>query len=206
MMGRMSEGVRSRVVHLSVVRGMKPTEIRKVLLEEDVNVTRESISRFLSKYRRTGRLMPTSRPRKASKLSKYYSLIDQLYENDFELAAVDIQRILKELVDVDASLTTIKRVRRKLGWVKCNAKFCQMIRIPNRQKRLDFCTHLQSTKDQFDNLIFSDGRCTVSSRITILCPCLLSWPGSGFRRTTCTGGRLHQRVLTSTPLRWSGII
>ena len=50
-----------------------------------------------------------------------------MYENHFELAVVNVQRILKELVDLDASLITIIQVRRKLGWVKCNAKFCQII-------------------------------------------------------------------------------
>ena len=48
------------------------------------------------------------------------------------------------------------RLRRKLGWVQTATKYCQMVREPNRAKRLEFCERCLRENEQFDNVIFTD--------------------------------------------------
>ena len=54
------------------------------------------------------------------------------------------------------STTTIKRVRKKLGWLKSGVKYCQLVREANRVKRLAFAQQCQEKDDNFDDVIFTD--------------------------------------------------
>ena len=58
------------------------------------------------------------------------------------------------------SLTTIKTIKKKLGWVVTKPKYCQLIRTANKQKRLDWCRDRLADNDTFDNVIFMD-ECSV---------------------------------------------
>ena len=54
------------------------------------------------------------------------------------------------------SETTIKRARKKLGWVKTGPKYCQLVREKNRVDRLDFSERVHASGDDFKNVIFTD--------------------------------------------------
>lgn len=58
------------------------------------------------------------------------------------------------------SCQKVKRLRLKLGWVQTGTKYCQLIREPNRLKRLEFAEQCLKDNEQFDNVSFTD-ECSV---------------------------------------------
>ena len=61
--------------------------------------------------------------------------------------------------NVTVSEATIRQARRKIGWIHErieSAKYCQMVREPNKVKRLMFCLKALTEKDTFENVIFTD--------------------------------------------------
>ena len=68
----------------------------------------------------------------------------------------DLHKLLFKEFDIVFSEATIKRVRRKLGWVKTGPAYCQLVREKNRIERLAFCNRIRAADDQFDNVIFTD--------------------------------------------------
>ena len=177
-------------------KGKTASEIRRMLLEDDVTTSTRTIRRFLERYATTGHFIDKHRSgRPSGFLHEHLRFIDTLLENDDELTAPDLQRCLAEAAGLHVSLTTVKRIRRKLQWVCTGAKYCQLIKIANRQKRLDFCRLALQNHDTFDNVIFSDG-CSIQldshSRIT-------------FRKKGCPR-KLKSRVKHPTKVKvWAGI-
>ena len=58
------------------------------------------------------------------------------------------------------SCQKVRRLRQKLGWVQTSTKYCQLIREPNRIKRLEFCEKCLRDNERFDDVIFTD-ECSV---------------------------------------------
>ena len=56
----------------------------------------------------------------------------------------------------DFSLSTIKRVRKQLGWVSTTPRYCQLIREANKKKRYDWCLKCLQDDEYFEDVIFSD--------------------------------------------------
>ncbi len=54
------------------------------------------------------------------------------------------------------SLSTVNRSRRVLGWTFHGTRYCQMIRLPNKTKRLDFAKKCLEECDDFNSVIWSD--------------------------------------------------
>lgn len=81
---------------------------------------------------------------------------NQMEQND-ELTAPNLQKKIYKEFGVNFSKSEVKRLRKKLGWVQTGMKYCQLIREPNRVKRLEFCLQCSET---FDNVIFTD-ECSV---------------------------------------------
>ena len=76
-------------------------------------------------------------------------------EKNDETTATDLAKMIREQFQVDISETTIRRTRRKLGWLSTGTKYCQLVREANREKRLRFCQDLQSTNEKFQDVIFT---------------------------------------------------
>ena len=68
--------------------------------------------------------------------------------------------MLKTELDIKVSEATVKRARKKLGWIKNGPKYCQLVKEKNRIARLAFCEEAIRTKDDFADVIFTD-ECTV---------------------------------------------
>ena len=59
-------------------------------------------------------------------------------END-KLTSRQVRGLLvREWPDIDVSISTIKRIRKQLGWIPTRLKYCQLIRGLNKEKRLDW--------------------------------------------------------------------
>ena len=61
---------------------------------------------------------------------------------------------------VQFSSQKVRRLRWKLGWVPTGTKYCQLIREPNRVKRLEFSEKCLRENEQFNDVIFTD-ECSV---------------------------------------------
>ena len=85
---------------------------------------------------------------------------NEMAKND-ELTARQIQALLlKKWPQLVVSLTTIKKTKKQLGWVVGRPKYCQLVRVANKQKRVDWCRDRLAEHETFDNAIFTD-ECTV---------------------------------------------
>ena len=49
-----------------------------------------------------------------------------------------------------------KVARKRLGWVCRGAKYCQIVRDVNKEKRLKFCRDVLAAEDTFDDVVFTD--------------------------------------------------
>ena len=93
-------------------------------------------------------------PRKSRFNSRQEKFIDDcLAEND-ELTAYQLKELLcKKWPGLKTiSIPTIKRARRRLGWVATTPRYCQL----NKSKRVEWCWKCLNENDHFENVIFSD--------------------------------------------------
>ena len=80
-------------------------------------------------------------------------IIEEEMAKDDETTATQLQAILASK-NVYVSLATIVRNRLDLGWTYRGTAYCQLIRQPNKQKRLDWArTYLG---DKFEDVIWTD--------------------------------------------------
>ena len=62
---------------------------------------------------------------------------------------------------VEASLSTVKRARRDLGWTTKRTRYCQLISDVNKEKRMEWCLDRVIAGDlEFDDVIWTD-ECSV---------------------------------------------
>lgn len=152
----LSTYVKLRILTLHSAGNQAPT-IHKLLRKEGVNVSRVSVWKFLRLYKRTGcvaRREGSGRPTKIT--PEVMAVVEaQMNEND-ETTAYQLHRILNEK-GIDISIWTILRCRKNLGWTFRGSAYCQLIRIENKQKRLEWARmYLDEAEDGFDNVIWSD--------------------------------------------------
>ena len=84
------------------------------------------------------------------------NFIDEQMSNNDELISSELQNRLLEERGVRVSSATVRNVRRKMGWKHDRARYCQIIREPNKIKRLSFCLKALRDKDPFEDAIFTD--------------------------------------------------
>lgn len=143
--------------------GYRVRSIKERLTEEGISVSERSIYKLLEKEKTTGLISDKERPKPAKLLNdeQIQYVDDELAKND-ELTARRLRAMLEtkwpQMKSV--SLTTIKRTRRRLGWLKSRPKYCQMIREANKEMRKQWCEKMIADKETFGDVIFSD-ECTV---------------------------------------------
>ncbi|SMN12493.1 hypothetical protein SPBRAN_1148 [uncultured Candidatus Thioglobus sp.] len=123
-------------------------------LEDHIQTTRQGVRQFLKRYklsksigRKPGSGMP---PKLSPELQKFIE--DTMRSND-ETTATQLQAMLASM-NIYVSLATIVRNRADLGWTYRGSAYCQLIRQPNKVKRLAWAhAHIN---DQFCNVIWSD--------------------------------------------------
>ena len=136
-------------------QGLKAPTIAKILREDErLQCTRIGVAMFLQRFEATGTL---SRHPGSGRPSKITAEIKRIVENqvqlDDETSAVQLHHLLNDC-GYSVSLRTILRCRTSLGWTFRGSAYCQLIREPNKEKRLMWATnHIQET---FDDVIFTD--------------------------------------------------
>jgi transposase len=136
------------------------------LRAEKIRVGYRCILATILRFRRTGTWSykrPTGR-------HKYLLLvagriINSAMHHNNELTAEQLQglierRFRRKRRNINISLTSIRRLRRQLGWVYGSTKYCQLIREENKPKRVSFCVSALRNPANLKHLVFTD-ECTV---------------------------------------------
>ena len=138
----------------------KLKKIQSYLLEEGINISKNSLCALIKKYKQTGSVVDIKGKERPKLLSEeHIRFIDEAMANDDELTSTQLyKKLLESYPESRASCSTVVRARRDLGWVCKRTRYCAMISANNKDKRLEWCK-LQ-VKDEtdlaFENVIWSD--------------------------------------------------
>ena len=96
------------------------------------------VVKFLRCYREIGTIAQAPGTGQASKLTpEIHRVIEEQMKKNDEVTGLELQKLLlKEIKSFDASLSSILRWTKDLGWTANGTKYCQMIRDVNKEKRL----------------------------------------------------------------------
>ena len=131
-----------------------PVQILKALRSENLQGSLVSVTRIINKIQKTGSTENCPRSGRPTKLSAYAKALNkkQMRTKD-EATSIQIQKQLaKRAIVVNSS--TVQRSRAKQGKTLQRTHYCQLIRVANKVKRLEYA-------DKFHNVVFSD-ECSVS--------------------------------------------
>jgi len=150
-----------RIIKLKIIELRKErfgiTQIARAIENTGFKVTRQAIYFTLKKFEETGGIKHAHRSgRPPIIVEEIKQFIDNAYEENDELTSKDLQLMIRRNYNKNVSMTAIKVVRKRLGWLKSGIKYCQHVREPNRVKRLAFAKKCIITKDTFDDVIFTD--------------------------------------------------
>lgn len=132
------------------------SEVARLLIAEHKVVNRGFVRRIVLKFKSTGsvhRMNGGGRPNILSSNPNVNAIIENAMVNNDETTAADLLTLLQE-GGYDASIPTINRIRRKLGWTLKGTRYCQLIRENNKPKRFDWA--ILNQNEQFDDVIWSD--------------------------------------------------
>ena len=138
------------------------SEIVRILVEDDIKISRWSIIRFLRRCQERQSLKNAPKSGRPSQgvTIELMNFIDTKMERYDELTSPELTRRILLHFGLQFSKEKVAHLRRKLGWVQTGTKYCQLIREPNRVKRLEFSEKCLRDNEQFDNVIFTD-ECSV---------------------------------------------
>ena len=128
-MPRLSVEARLRVISLFSL-GHSIRAINQRLREENVFISERALYSLVEKYRTKGTVRDLPRRRRSSLITdEMKRLIEQELQRNDELTSSDIQRLICERwPDVKVSRATIRRERRRMGWVCTRPHYCQLLR------------------------------------------------------------------------------
>lgn len=127
---------------------------------EGVKVSKSGVHRFLSKVKQSGEAnaLSTRQPSKGTKIvtERHKELIDNSLRQNPEYSSVDLQKIVTNSGCAPISDSSIRKLRKQLGWQYQKTKYCQLVRDTNKVKRLQWATTQLENNEEFDDVIFSD--------------------------------------------------
>lgn len=123
-------------------------------------VTRQSVHRFLHVYRETGTIKRWEGSGRPSKLTPTVrDLVEQKMMEDDETTASQLHKYLMDN-GILISLSTILRCRTSLGWTFRGSAYCQLIRLENKNKRLEWARqYLHEADSGFEDVVWTDESC-----------------------------------------------
>ena len=133
--------------------GFYPVQILKALRHENLQGSPASVTRIINKIKKTGSTENRPRSGRPTKLladAKTFTE-KQMRIND-EATSIHIQKELaKRRIVVNSS--TVRRSRAKQGWTLQRTHYCQLIRVANKVKRLEYAQQILDSGDTFHNVI-----------------------------------------------------
>ena len=139
-------------------QGLKAPSIAKALRGEDISVSRVGVHKLLVKYQQTRSVARRAGSGRLGKVTESIkTLVEEQMRKDDETTASQLQKLLTDR-GFQISLRTVLRCRNSLGWTYRGSAYCQLIREPNKAKRLDYAR--ANLHSDFSDVIFTD-ECTV---------------------------------------------
>ena len=140
-------------------QGYLPPTIAKLLKDEGtVTTSRIGIAKFIKKFITTGSIARSPGSGRPSKITREIQrIVDERMMEDDETTAIQLHALLTGMGH-QLSRRTILRCRTALGWTFRGSAYCQLIREPNKLKRLEWAQ--QHRNDNFDNVVWTD-ECSV---------------------------------------------
>lgn len=137
--------------------GNRPPKIQKILKEESIVISRVSIWKFIRRYERSGTLARKEGSGRPTKITpQVMALVEEQMNNDDETTAVQLHKILNDK-GITISIWTVLRCRKYLGWTFRGSAYCQLIRVANKQARLEWAKqYIDECEDGFLNVIWTD--------------------------------------------------
>ena len=135
IMGRLTNEQKAKIFRLRE-QNTNISQIVKILGEDDCQVSRLSVRRFLRRFQERQLFVNAPQPGRPNEnvTPEVLNFIDAEMEKNDELTASKLGKKLQEQSGVDFSESKVKRLRQKLGWVQTGTKYCQLIRETNRTK------------------------------------------------------------------------
>ena len=130
--------------------------VQQLHCEYSISVSRQTVNRFLLHYKISmslTRRMGSGRPSKIT--PDVLRVVEAKMQADDETTVVQFLDLLRRS-GIPISLSTVKRCRFSLGWTFHGTRYCQMIREPNKLKRLDFANKCLAENENFDDVIWTD--------------------------------------------------
>ena len=150
---RLSMFARQRAMNL-LSEGNTSTHVVTLLRKEGINTTRQTVWRFEKHVRLHGCIEPLPKSGRPTKLAiGDLEAIENAMERDDETTGKELVALLQRN-GFSVSKRTVYRARKKLGWTSRGTAYCQLIRAPNRAKRLEWAT--QNLGSSFECVIWSD--------------------------------------------------
>ena len=113
-------------------------QIARCLTEEGYSVTKVGVLKFLRRYKETGSISRKPGTGRVSKVTAgIRDIIEKQMDKDGETTGKELVKTLKA-EGVEASVSSLLRWRKDLGWTSKGTSYCQMIRDVNKEKRLNW--------------------------------------------------------------------
>lgn len=143
------------LVHFMARNG--PSKIQQLLQDEEIIISRVSIWKFLSRFKRTGTIARKEGSGRPTKITpQLMKIVEQQMSDDDETTALQLCKILNDK-GVAISRRTILRCHKTLGWTFRGSAYCQLIREANKQVRLEWARqYIDECEDGFLDVIWSD--------------------------------------------------
>ena len=137
--------------------GHRAPKIAKILKEEGIRISRVSVWKFISRYQQTGCVARKEGSGRRTKMNtQVMALVEEQMNSDDETTAFQLHKLLNER-GIVISIWTVLRCRKSLGWTFRGSAYCQLIRVANKQARLDWAKqYIDECEDGFLNVIWSD--------------------------------------------------
>lgn len=157
-MGKLSHSIKLEIINLEK-SGLRQATIVKVLSEKGNVVSRQQVAYWVNQHR-FGYFDPSVSSESKQKKFRCVSVRDiEIVKKSLTLNAQQSSNdIHKELVKDGAEFcrNTTKQIIRAAGFTSAKPRYAQLVREPNKLKRVDFCRKLIDENDTQDDIIFTD--------------------------------------------------
>ena len=138
-------------------QGLSASGIAHALAKEGLVATRQGIAKYLRRVEETGNLHRRPGSGRPSKMTpQAMRIVEAQMQRDDETTATQLRALLLSK-GYNISLSTVLRSCSSLGWTFRGSAYCQMIREPNKHKRLQWAQqHAEEAEMGFSNVVYTD--------------------------------------------------
>lgn len=142
-------------------QGRPASEVTREVRKADPTITYASVSRFLKKFEGPDFLRAPNPRILHAHSNEIAKEIERCYTSNSSATATDVVQRLRTR-GISTNVSTVKRMRHKLGFKRTTTKYCHTIREQNQAARVDFCSEGIEEGRTYSNCVFTD-ECTVQS-------------------------------------------